>query len=72
MTHQQINPLVHFIFIYYMAVTPKYISLRLPPEDIERLSSLRGRELIHLACELTDFLSMEDKIRHVDWVKSSL
>lgn len=49
--HQQINPLVHFIFIYYMAVTPYYISLRLPLGDIERFNFVEGSGLIAGICE---------------------
>lgn len=28
--------------------------------------------MIHYACELTDNLSMEDKIEHIDWMVSKL
>ena len=67
-----LDPLVHFIFIYYKAVSPMYFSKRVTPHDLEKLKSLKGRERIHFACELTDFLRMEEYIVHLDWMVSDL
>lgn len=67
-----LDHLVHFIFIYDMPVTPKYMSKRITPHDLEKLKSLKGREQIHFACELTDFLFMEPKIKLLDWMVSGL
>ena len=72
MDHQPSDPLIHFIFIYWMAVTPAYRSIRITPAQLEVLKSLKGLERIHYACELTDSLHMEDNIRHVDWMVSEL
>lgn len=72
MNHQPLDPLVHFVFIYYMAVHPGFRSIRITPEQLATLKSLKGREQIHYACELTDYLSMEEKIEHLDWMVSKL
>ena len=69
---QPLDPLVHFVFIYYKAVTPRYFSIRVSPENLAKLKSLKGREQIHFACELTDFLRMEEYISHLDWMVSDL
>lgn len=55
-----------------MAVHPGFRSIRVTPEQLEKLKSLKGRELIKYACELTDFHHMEGKVKHVDWMVSKL
>lgn len=55
-----------------MAVQPGFRNLRITPEQLEILKSLKGREQIHYACELADFLHMEDKVKHLDWMVSGL
>lgn len=72
MNHQPLEPLVHFVFIYYMAIHPGLRSIRITPEQLATLKSLNGRQLIHYACELTDYLNMEEKIEHLDWIVSKL
>ena len=49
-----------------------YLSKRVTPNELEKLKSLKGREQIHFACELTDFLRMEEYIEHLDWMVSDL
>ena len=56
-----LDPLVHFIFIYYKAVSPMYLSKRVTPNELEKLKSLKGSEQIHFAWELTDFLSVPER-----------
>lgn len=50
MNHQPLDALVHFVFLFYMAVQPGFRSLRITPEQLEILKSLKGREQIHYSC----------------------
>lgn len=72
MNEQFLDPLVHFIFIYYMAVRPGLYSIRITPEQLATLKSLKEREQIHYACELTGCFHMEEKVKHLDWMVSGL
>lgn len=71
MEYPPLDPLVHFVFIYYMAVHPGYRCKRITPEQLEKLRTLRDREQIHYACELTGF-EHEDKVKHLDWMVSRM
>lgn len=66
MNPQPLDPLVNFVFLYYMAIPSSFRSIRFTSEQLTTLKSLKGREQIHYACELTDYLRMEDKIEHID------
>lgn len=72
MNHKPLDPLVHFVFIWYAGVKPGYASIPLTSSQIDKLRSLNGRDLIHYACELNNKLSVEDKVKHVDWFQSTL
>lgn len=72
MNHLPLDPLVHFIFIYYMAVRPGLHSIRITPKQLETLKSLKRCEQLHYACELTGCLHMEEKVKHLDWMVSGL
>lgn len=68
MNLQPSDPLVHIIFVWRASVKPGLYSAHLPEATVDKLRTLRGRELIHFACEL----SVEEDVKHVDWVKSTL
>ncbi|MCM1139521.1 MAG: hypothetical protein NC453_13200 [Muribaculum sp.] len=70
-TIEQQTKLVHFVFIYTMAVTPGYKSLRLTPSQIEELKSLRGDAQRDKIITLCDKSHVADKIRHIDWMVST-
>ena len=72
MNHQPLEPLVHFVFIYYMAIHPGLHSIRITPEQLATLKSLNGRKRLSCYRAGTDSLNMEEKIEHLDWIVSKL
>ncbi len=67
------NPLVHFVFIHRMSITPKLISIRLSWEQIDHLKSLRGSAQTAYIYELTGISASRSlDVSHIDWMVSSV
>lgn len=69
---KQLDALVHFIFIWDKAVAPKYVSKRIAPDQLDTLKNLPVDKQKDFICDLCDLSHMEEKVKVIDWMVSSL
>ncbi|MCM1139964.1 MAG: hypothetical protein NC453_15465 [Muribaculum sp.] len=69
---RQETALVHFVFIYYKAVSPTYKSKRLSREEFLKFRAMSRSEQSSYAITICGLDFMSGKIKHVDWMQSSM